>query len=289
MTIRSKKRSTSSSLAIIASSALFVVSVIGGGAYVALNKMGEETLDVAYCYERDDQYTIALWVDFSHTKHSSDSQIRDLRNLTLREFENLPANGKLYVYTTANDISATVVEPYFQICRPANDATEQASLGAPYKLSTELKNASEKAYARFNQKLDEMIAAAKDPSKAAKSSPVISQFQGISRFNYGAPLNRLIAFSDGLENSSTNGEWCVEEGALIPFEEFAARTDYKNIKLDDLSNVDVDFYNVQYGSMPNEKLPFCEGHQPLYDFFDGLFRDAGAENVRITPLTLGAN
>lgn len=285
-----KRGNAGKTISLLAGTSVFAIAVLGGGAWFAFQKIGEETLDTAFCYTRDDQYIASLWVDFSHTseKYVSSSQDRDLLNIVRRQYEELPVNGKFFVFNTSSELASSVPTPAFTICRPAKTLAEQESIGAPSKLFTVLEKESQKARALFEENLQALMQDARDNEKRAKSSPIISQFRGITDYNYGAPLNRFIAFTDSMENSATNGKFCAEEGALKSFKEYAERSDYPNLRLKEIPDAEVDFFMVQFGALPNNIYPYCEGYQGLYDFYTGLFKDAGAEDVRFTPLGFGA-
>lgn len=288
---RGSSSGNAKSAAMLAGASVFVLALVGGGGWLTFSSITEEKLDVAYCYDRgEDQHVAAMWVDFSHTSadNVSNSQDRDLLNIVRREYASLPVNGKLYVFTTASDIASSVPEPEFVICRPARTVEEQASIGAPSKLFTVLRKESDDAQALFDEQLGALMRDARDEEMAALSSPIISQFRGISNVDFGAPLNHFIAFTDAIENSASNGHFCVDEGALRPFEEYAQRSDYNQVRLNNLDGVEVDFFMVQFGRLPNDAMPYCDGYQALYDFYTGLFEDAGADGVRIEPLGFGA-
>lgn len=284
-------RSTASTIGIIAGLGVFVTGALGAGAFFALEKMNEKVLDVAYCYPSEsgeDRYVASYFVDFSFTTQVSPSQKRDLINTVTEEYDRLPANGQLYLFSTASDITASVVKPSFTICRPAKNKQEQSGItGAPDKLPTVLAREHRDAREAFIKELEALLQDASDPSKAANRSPILAQFRGISRFNYGASLDRFVAYTDGIENSNI-ARFCVKKGHLPSFAKFAERRDYQEIRLDDLSDVDVEFYQLRFGPLPNNQLPFCS-YPELVDFYKGYFKDANAANIRVTPLGLGAS
>lgn len=287
---KSSERSACKTIAILTATAIFATTVVGGGTYYAISEIGREKLDVAYCYDRDDQYTVTAWIDFSHTSNEnvSKSQDRDLLNMLKLLFDGLEVNGKLLVFNSSADLASSLPTPAFEICRPAKTIAEQEAIGGPAEIFTVLQKNSENAEKLFEKNLAAIIADAKDEEKKATSSPIISQLRGISAYRYDAPLNKIVVFSDAMENSDENGTFCSDEGDLKTFEEYATRSDYPHLRLKDISSVEVDFFMVQFGALPNNAYPHCESYQELYDFYEGLFLDAGAKEVNFTPLGFGA-
>lgn len=266
--------------------AIPTLATVGGG-YYAITELGKERLDkLTYCYDRADQLQTALFVDFSHTQSSSDSQGRDLKNLIAREFRGMPANGLLAGFTTASDITASVSEPSFVICHPAENEGEQQRLGAPPKSPTVLAKEARDAAAAFDDQLNTLIRDSKDPNKSAKTSPILEQIQGVTGYDFRAPLRKLVIFSDGI-NNSPNGRFCAEKDELPSFEVFAQRPAYQFIKPMDLTGVDVEFYMVEFDTLPSDTLPYCTT-QELRDFWVDYFEANGANSVRLIPLGFGA-
>lgn len=283
---RRQQRSVISTLLISSAIVLIPVAGLGSGGYMAWDYLNTEQIDTAFCYDRDDQYQTAIFVDFSHTQSTTASQERDLVNALSRTFRQLPPNGQVSVFTTSQDNAATVADPAFTVCKPAKNEREQRKIGAPDKSSTVLRQESKEANEAFERELESLVRDSKDPDKAARSSPILEQIRGISEYDFDAPLRKLVVFSDGINNSSS-GKFCKVQGELPSFAKFAQRPSYQFVKPNDLSGVDVEFLLVEFGTLPTKTMPFCttaELRQWWVDYAQGN----GAKNVRLTPLGLGA-
>ena len=111
--------------------ALIPIGTLAAGGYLANIHLSREQIDAKYCYQRADQEQVATFIDFSLTHQTSQSQRRDLRNTLMQTFESLPPNGRVLIFTTANDSTASVTDPVFVLCNPAATLVEQASIDAP--------------------------------------------------------------------------------------------------------------------------------------------------------------
>ncbi|MGJ8534867.1 MAG: hypothetical protein ACSHYC_21960 [Alphaproteobacteria bacterium] len=270
------------------SSAIVLIPIagLGSGGYMAWNYLNTEQIDTAFCYERDDQYQSAIFVDFSHTQSTTASQESDLVNALSRTFRQLPPNGQVSIFTTSRENAATVVDPAFTLCKPAKNAPEQKKIGAPDKSPAVLKRESMEADEAFARELESLAQDSKNPEKAARSSPILEQIRGISEYDFNAPLRKLVVFSDGINNSSS-GKFCQIQGELPMFSKFEKSSSYQFVKPNDLSGVDVEFLLVEFGPLPTKTLPFCTTAE-LRQWWVDYAKGNGAKSVRLTPLGLGA-
>lgn len=279
-------RSLISKLLIGSAIVLIPVVSLGTGGYLAWEYVNTEHIDVAYCYERDDQYQVAVFVDYSLTHQISQSQQRDLINTLLQTYRRMPPNGKISIFTTATDTTASINDPVFELCRPSKNAREQKRIDAPKKSITVLKREHDEANEAFEAYVSELIAQSVDSSKIASSSPILEQIQGISRYDFGVPLSKLIVASDGINNSS-NGQFCTVQGELPSFEKWAQRPRYPRIQPDDFGGADVNFQMFENGADAPVSGGFCTWNE-LHEFWIAYFEANGAGNVRLTPLGPGA-
>ncbi|MEM9128185.1 MAG: hypothetical protein AAGA97_00430 [Pseudomonadota bacterium] len=283
---RGNDRSLAKTVAMAVTVAGLPTAAIAAAGYFALEEFGKERLDkITYCYDRADQFQTAVFVDFSHTQSGSDSQGRDLENLIAREYRGLPPNGLLSGFTTARDITASIAEPSFVICHPAENEGEQQRLGAPEKSPTVLAREAKDAQAAFEGRLGQLMRDSKDPQKWASTSPILEQIQGITGYDFQAPLRKLVIYSDGI-NNSPNGRFCREKNELPSFEAFSQRAAYEFIKPLDLSGVDVEFYLVEFEPLPSPSLPHCTTEE-LRTFWIDYFKANGAKSIRLIPLGFG--
>lgn len=283
---RRHERSLVSKLLLGSAIALIPVAGTGVGGYMTWQHLNTEQIDAAFCYFREDQQQTAIFVDFSHTQATTASQERDLLNTLLRAYRQTPANGRVSVFTTSSDNTATISEPVFTLCKPPKNEREQKKIMAPDKTSTVLKNQSEEASQKFSEEIEALVRDAKDPDKAAHSSPILEQIRGISEYDFDTPLRKLIVFSDGINNSQA-GEFCQKKNELPSFATFAQRPSYQFVKPNDLGGVDVEFLLVEFGPLPSQNLRYCttaELRQWWVDYAEGN----GAKSVRLTPLGVGA-
>lgn len=262
-----------------------LISLSGGG-YLAWRYINTEQMDAALCYPRPTQYQAAVFVDFSLTHQVSDSQRRDLRNTLTQTFNSMPANGKISIFTTESQTTATRSVPVFTLCKPAATVAEQDQIGAPAISAPKLARLKRDASATFSTYVDDMLARSRQNQNLAASSPILEQLQAITRHRFASPLSQLIVYTDGINNSAA-GQFCSKQGELPRFSVFAEQGDYLYVQPEDLRGAQVDMLMVEIGSLPSSSLPYCSNAE-LRAFWTDYFRANGAGKVRLTPLGYGA-
>lgn len=283
---RKAKRGLLQTTALIAGIVFVPIVGLGGGGVLAYRHLNTEQIDANACYARPDQYQAAVFVDFSFTGDTSGSQQRDLRNALLQAYDALPANGAISVFTTQNNTTATVNEPDFVICKPARNPAEQERIGAPAVSAPKLSRLSDETHDRFKGYVADLIAGSQQSDNQAVNSPILEQLQGVSRYNLGSPISKLIIYSDGLNNSPA-GQFCVQQGELPRFASFAERPGYAFVRPDGLNGAEVEFLMVEFGTLPMTTLPYCTT-QELRSFWVDYFNANGAGAVNLLPLSYGA-
>lgn len=287
---RSRRRNTGSGIGrkVALGAAIIAIPAVtlGAGGYLAYQYLNTEQIDANYCYARPDQHEVAVFIDFSMTHQLSPSQRRDLTNTLRQTFENLPPNAQLSVFTSAKGIAASVSEPVFQLCNPAENAVEQASFDAPATSTPKLARQNREAQETFAIFIDDLMAQSVDQAHLAISSPILEQIQGLSRYNFGGGLDRLIVFTDGINNSA-NGEFCSKQGHLPSFSAYAARPEYTFIAPENFGRAQIDILLVESTVLPNDFLPYCTNAE-VRNFWVEYFEANGSGSVRLTPLGLGA-
>lgn len=264
---------------------LIPLSAIGGGGYLVHLESSKEPITANYCFPRSDQYTAAFFVDFSHTQQTSTSQRRDLVNALHQRFDQLPANGQLAVFTTARG-GATVNEPEFVLCKPAQTNAEMQRIGAPSASEQRLARQYEEANAEFEHRVDDLLERSARTDQRAGHSPILEQVRGISRYDFGAPLSHLTIYTDGINNSPI-AQFCAVQGHLPSFGRFAQRPDYqREVAPDSFNGATIDVLLIEAMQLPNPVLQFCT-HRELRDFWTAYFEANGAVSVRLTPLGYG--
>lgn len=265
---------------------LVPLGALVGGGFLAMRQLNTEQIAENFCYGRDDQYDEVFFVDFSLTGGTSGSQQRDLVNEMLATFANLPANGRLAVFTTARGSTSTRNVPVFTLCNPADTAQEQADIGAPALNTPRLTRINEEADAVFAAFVDGLVAQSVDASQMARTSPILEQIRGISRYGDTVGLDRLVVYSDGINNSPV-ARFCAEQGHLPRFEVFAQRADWREVVPDDFGGADIEILMVEGGTLPAPGLEHCTNRE-LRDFWVDYYEANGAGRVRLTPLGYGS-
>lgn len=262
-----------------------VAALVGGG-ILAIDHMNTEQISANYCYARADQHDAAVFVDFSLTDRTSQSQRRDLRNALLDAFASLPANGRIAVFTTASTSSSTLSVPVFTLCNPADTAAELASIDAPAVSPPRLARLNEEADEAFASFVDDLLAQSTDAGQVARNSPILEQVRGVSRYGSDVGLDHFILYSDGINNSPV-AQFCAVQGHLPRFEVFAQRPDWREVAPDSFQGADVDVLLVEQYALPIPGLEYCTNRE-LRDFWVDLFEASGASRVRLTPLGYGS-
>lgn len=282
---RGQKGSLLKTLLLGSAVALVPISAIGIGGYLAYVEAGKETMTANYCFPRRDQHTAVFFVDFSHTQQTSRSQRSDLEHALLQLYARMPANGQVAVFTTAEG-GSTVNEPEFVLCKPPSTAREMERIGAPVTSPMRLERLSEEAREAFESQIDDLLTRSVSSDQQAGYSPILEQVRGISRYDFGAPLDHLTIYTDGINNSPI-AQFCAVQGHLPRFEVFAQRPDYHEIAPDNFDGANVDILLVEAMQLPNPVLQFCT-HRELRDFWTSLFEANDASSVRLTPLGYGS-
>lgn len=262
------------------------LAALGVGGRLAYIHLNTEKIDVAYCYDREDQYQAAAFIDFSFTAQISPSQQRDLKTVLAQAFDGLPPNGKLSVFTTANGSTTSVAEPVFTLCNPAETTKEQERIGAPKSSPTVLARLNDEAAEAFDAFLTDLMAQTVDDRQQARTSPILEQMQAISRFDFGGSLDKLYAFTDGL-NNGPSGRFCVEQGHMPRFAKFAEKPEYRFVAPEHFGGADIEVLLVEGGPLPQPNLPYCTTLE-LRTFWVDYFEASTDGRVVLTPLGYGA-
>ena len=270
---------------LICAMVLLPLFVLGAGFYGLNAKLTQKQMDpLTACYAQEDQAQSAVFIDFSLTHQTSTAQNRDLKTALIRAYEALPPNGKLSIFTTAQDSVATLTEPILSLCSPPATPAEQAALGAPDKPQPFLKRRAQEAKVQYEAHIAQLMEDAKDKSKVAKDSPILEQIQAISRYQFSGPLTSFYVFTDGVQNSEV-AQFCAVKNHLPPFAVFERGPVYQVIKPDPFTDVRVEFLLIEGGALPSPSLPFCT-HGELQAFWPAFFEASGA-TVRLTRLRYG--
>ena len=270
-------------LALLVSVPVATLALLGVGlnAYMKI-----EQPDDSYCYARAAQHQEAISLDNSFIFQSSAAQIRDYRVGMAEVWDRVPANARISIFTSANDVDGSFANPVFTMCKPAATVEEQAEIGAPAKPAPYLKRQFAEAKASYFQALDEVLSDAQDASKSAGDSRILERVQAISRHKYFSSADRgLTIITDGIQNSDI-ARFCAVKGDMPSFKKFSKRADYKHIEPEPLDGVVVNLLLVEFGTLPAPILPFCTNNE-LRKWWPDFFEGNGTHNVQTTRITYG--
>lgn len=267
----------------IASLVAIPALVLGAAGY-GLNEYGNiEQIGTDYCYQRQDQAQVAVFLDYSVNDNLSTAQRRDLETALQRAYAQLPANGRVMIFTTARDTAGSIARPVFEMCRPALTASEQEAIGAPSKPAPNLRRIAEEARHAFDAEIDRILSDTQDDATTAQESPILEQVQAISRYSgFQGPERSFVWLSDGLQNSEI-ARFGAVQGDMPRVETFIARSDYAVVRPESLAGVDVTLLLVETISLPQPGLEFVT-HDEMRAWWPEYFRVNGAASVRLERL-----
>lgn len=249
--------------------------------------MGEEQIDAAYCFDREDQLQHSFALDFSFTHGLSDNQARDLRQVIEGAAVDAPPNTKFSFHTTANDTEGSIAAPVSEICKPPATVSEIKRIGATSKPPALLRNQANEARSAFETITSKLLNDAANPDKAAGDSAILEQIQAVSRYSGFQGRNReLTIFTDGLQNSAT-ARFCQVQGDLPPFDVFKSQRRYAYVAPQDLSGVKVNIMLVEHGRLPAPGMEHCTNNE-VRQFWQDYAKGNGASEVNLTILRHGA-
>lgn len=259
------------------------VLLLGGGGVGLYEYMNIEQADATFCYDRAEQAKTAVFLDRSVDQNLSGAQFRDLNTALERAYDEAPVNGKIMIFTTARDSGGSLAKPVFSICRPAETAAEQTSIGAPSKTAPNLRHTTDEARAKFNAEVRRIMSEAAGGANSAQESPILSQVQAISRYRGFQGQNRtLFALTDGLESSET-ARFGQIAGEMPSFAKFAKQDRYGFVKPDSFAGADVTLLLVESITLPQPGLDHVT-HDEVRRWWPEYFKANGADSVRLERL-----
>lgn len=259
-------------------SSIPVAAMIGGG-FALAHYMSVERPDTLGCFDREDQHSAAIGVDYSMGAGLSAGHLRDIE----RSFENayaaVPENGRIDVFTSAYDVSGSVAKPTFSMCKPAATPRELEALGAPAKNAAYQARVASEAQARFETMAQEVVRELSSAENAAKDSPILSMVQSISRYREFMGDNRSFTLiTDGINNSVFR-RFCTVAHNLLPFRTLKTQPRYRDIAPESFAGTDVTILLVEYSGSVG---PYCtqnEIRQFWRDYFEGNSADKVTLNI----------
>lgn len=276
------RRSSNNNNAMMAAAVVVPTSLFALAGYGVITLMDGEERDANFCYTRDDQYQAVIFVDNS-LEGESGSQLRDYRTGLMQVWDNAPANTLIRIASTNRTQGGSFAQPQFTICKPAATPAEQEAIGAPEQSAPMVARVHDEARGHFEEIVETVIADATDPAKTAKDSPILEQLQAISRYSGFEGANRsLTVITDGINNSEA-GRFCLERGALVPFERYQTTRRYQDIEPSSFDGLDVTFLLVEFGRFPALGAPHCTNEE-LRDFWPEYFSANGAASVDLRRL-----
>lgn len=261
--------------------------VLGGGGIIMSQQLKIEKMGADYCYARKDQHQAVAFLDNSMQQDLSPRQYRDYQTGFDRLYEDVPANARIAIYTTASDTDRSLPKPIASICKPAATVAEQDALGAPSQLAPYLARQAMDAKEEYDAIVKQVLRDAQDTSKAALDSPILEQLQGISRDSgFTSQYRSLTVITDGIQNSEI-ARFCSVKGDLPPFSIFRTQKKYVHVEPRSFSGVDVQFLLVESYLLPQATLPYCTNNE-IRDWWPAYFKANGAASIEVTRLRHGA-
>ena len=240
-----------------------------------------------YCYVREDQHQVAVFLDASMTAESSATQVRDYRTAFIRAYDNAPANALISLFTTATGGRGSLPEPVFSMCKPASTPQEQKQFDGPSKTTPYLARQAEEAKTAYLAGVEAVLSDTQNPAKAAGDSPILEQVQAISRYQgFQSEHRSLIWISDGIQNSEI-ARFCSVQGHMPRYQAFKKTRAYKDTKPNSFTGTDVSVLLVEFGPLPNDWAKFCSNAE-LRDWWPAYFEGNEADSVELTRLRFWA-
>jgi len=260
-----------------------------GFGWWALTTAGSATAydPITLCYAQEGQHNTAFFIDNSFRSATSDAQERDLGRAIDRAYDELPPNGRLLIFSTARGEDGVIIKPAVIMCRPPASAQDQQTIGGISKTPQQLQKEARVAGVRFRAATKKYLSDSKEGDSIAHDSPILEQLQAISRYKFQGRLERLYAFTDGVQMSEFR-QMCVTKGHLPPFKVLSQQSDYRYIAPESFAGVDVEILLAELWDIPSPSMPYCNQNE-LRSFWIDYFQDNDAANVRLTRLRHGAN
>jgi len=258
---------------------LLIIPVVALGiGYRALDGyVNGEHLEASYCYSERIHYEAAFAIDASVNISISERQGMDFEQVMRNAFDNLPANGRLSIFSTARTNARTVFEPVFEICRPANTAAEQEMVGIGKLNGAQLSNLGEEAFDAYWSQVQPIIEQLQDPLRNADDSPIIEMVRSVSRYYETGQLDEFHIWTDGVNNSQAR-RMCVVAGHLLPYSHFPKSRDYQYLRPERLDGVETYLWLVEHTKYPNAQAPHCNNNE-IRDWWPAFLEDHG---MRVT-------
>lgn len=287
--LRSRRRPAGRRVMLAGLVALPVITA--GIAGLALHLSDDPSLDNDYCLARGDQHISAVLMDNS-MRDFSGAQQRDLMTILSRAWRHLPPNGRLELYTTAKGRDGLLAHPAASLCKPPSTETEREALGLPSRPRPYMTRQLQEAQARFKAMAQSLIRDTQTQERLADTSPLLEMTRSITmRRSFAQATSRtLYAITDGLQNSAALGRFCMQAGALKPFDRYRQRDDYAlRIQPRSFAGADVHLVHVAGTALPSGRLPHCQGYAQIQRFWTAYFRHHGADVTTLHTIGQGGN
>ncbi|MEO0696958.1 MAG: hypothetical protein AAFY84_12755 [Pseudomonadota bacterium] len=280
------RRSLKRKLTLAASIVVPLSGVAAGGMY-AVGELAKPQMDAqTFCAPEADQHNVAIFAEASFGHVASDRQKHDLEAAILKAYADAPANARFSFFTTAAGRDGAIAESFRGGCKPAATPGEWSALGLAAKPPAYLKRQAKEAEATFNAHTDAFLNLANDPDLKAKDSPVLEQLAAISKVRFAGGLDRLIVYSDGMQNTEL-ARFCSHKGHMPAYAKFARDNPrFAAFTPESLQGVQVELLLVEHGPLPNTMFPYCTTVE-LRTWWADYFAAHGAD-MRLTPLRTGA-
>ncbi|WP_300057262.1 hypothetical protein [uncultured Roseobacter sp.] len=236
-----------------------------------------------FCFERDDQPSVAVFFDNSFPQDMDATQERDYIRALDEMYGQAEVNTRFAFFSTSTGHAGSIARPFAEICKTARTPEELEEIGAPVQTAQRTRVIYGEAEDAWTVQVQELMQIAKDGSRAAKHSPILETIQSITRYPaFAQGPSSLKVYTDGLQNSEI-AQFCIKKGHMPSYAKFQAKATFDAVRPETLSGVDVEMFLVELGQMPSDELPYCSNDE-MRTWWQDYFTGNEAASAQITRL-----
>ena len=271
------RRKTKKQLPKIIGAASLLTLCFASLGYMAVQSIGQTTVDANGCFATAYQKHTAVVIDASEPRWD-EAQGRALHTYFGQLYDGLAFNERLSIYTTEGDQVASVVSPRFSVCGQAKTPDELATVGAAPAQAGYLKRQKERLFQDvLKPELDQLLSLTPDQSRRQlHESPIMEMLLAVSRSTKLSSGDRLVVISDMIQNSDS-ARFCRTQNDMPRFSVFKQRRIYQDrLKPRSLAGVEVETLMLMRGGYGAGGLQHCASEEELRGFWRDYFKDNGA-------------
>lgn len=275
--MRKRTHKRNKNMKVIAASVALLACAAGGG-LAALNTLDTRTADRYGCFDGAAQRHTAALIDVSEPRWNGE-QARSIRRYLERLYDSLAFNERLSVYTSEEDVMASVAVPRFSVCGQARTPEELKAVNAEGGSAGYFQKQRERLYEKvLAPELDALLSETPDDGRRQPfQSPILEMIADMSRTPTLGPGSRLVVISDLIQNSDS-AQFCRVRGAMPPFSSFKGRSLYQRLKPRSLEGVEVEVLMVQRYGYGQGGLRYCYSEEELRRFWHDYLVDNGVQS-----------